>query len=319
MTPERMGGTLVNRSNRIWIRVLLALAIFAAAPAHAEDETAAPEPAGEKNLAELNKQLTNPVSSIWSIQFQQNNLRVSPSPGEGERWSTNLLFQPVMPVAINDDWNLITRPVIPLFVSQAHPEVGDPSHPDRSTAFGDITWLNLISPGPSLTGNWLLGIGPSWILPTAASDFTGQGKYQVGPGALVGYLSEKWILGALAQNWWSFAGEGGRADTNGMNLQPIASYFLPHGWNVGYSGNILANWDAERGRNVWTVPVGALVGKVHKFGKLPIKFTLGIQWFPIQPEEYGQDWNVQIQITPVLPKLVKGNLADPSSLEFGLK
>ena len=298
--------------------VVFALAISAAAPAHAEEEAAAPEPTGAKGLVELNKQLTNPVSSIWSIQFQQNNLRVSPSPGEGERWSTNLLFQPVMPVAINDDWNLITRPVIPLFVSQAHPEVGDPSHPDRSTAFGDITWLNLISPGPKLTGNWLLGIGPSWILPTAASDFTGQGKYQVGPGVLAGYLSDKWILGALVQNWWSFAGEGGRADTNGMNLQPIASYFLPHGWNVGYSGNILANWDAERGRNVWTVPVGALVGKVHKFGKLPIKFTLGVQWFPIQPEEYGQDWNVQIQITPVLPKLVKGNLADPSSLQFGL-
>ena len=312
------GGTSMNRDNRVSMLVLLVLAISAMAPAHAEEEAAAPEPTGAKGLVELNKQLTNPVSSIWSIQFQQNNLRVSPSPGEGERWSTNLLFQPVMPVAINDDWNLITRPVIPLFVSQAHPEVGDPSHPDRSTAFGDITWLNLISPGPKLTGNWLLGVGPSWILPTAASDFTGQGKYQVGPGVLAGYLSDKWILGALVQNWWSFAGEGGRADTNDMNLQPIASYFLPHGWNVGYSGNILANWDAERGRNVWTVPVGALVGKVHKFGKLPIKFTLGVQWFPIQPEEYGQDWNVQIQITPVLPKLVKGNLADPSSLQFGL-
>ena len=309
----------MNRNNRVSMLVLLVLAISAMAPAHAEEEAAAPEPTGAKALIELNKQLTNPVSSIWSIQFQQNNLRVSPSPGEGERWSTNLLFQPVMPVAINDDWNLITRPVIPLFVSQAHPEVGDPSHPDRSTAFGDITWLNLISPGPNLTGNWLLGIGPSWILPTAASDFTGQGKYQVGPGVLAGYLSDKWILGALVQNWWSFAGDGGRADTNGMNLQPIAAYFLPDGWSVGYSGNILVTWDAERGRDVWTVPIGAQVAKVQKLGKLPVKFSLGLQWIPIQPENYGQTWNVQIAITPVIPKLIKGNLAEPSSLRFGLK
>jgi hypothetical protein len=288
----------------------------------AEEETAAPAPAedhtGTESLSDLNKKLTNPVSSIWSLQFQQNNFRVSPGHGDDGRWSTNLIFQPVMPVAINDDWNLITRPVFPLFVSQAHPEVGDPSHPDRSTAFGDITLLNLVSPSPNLVGNWLLGIGPTWIFPTAPSDFTGQGKYQVGPAALVGYLSEKWIAGALVQTWWSFGGEGSRPDTNGMNLQPIAAYFLPHGWSVGYSGNILANWDADRGRNVWTVPVGAQVAKVHKVGKLPIKFSLGLQWIPIQPEEYGQTWNVQIQITPVIPKLVKGHLADPSSLQFGM-
>ena len=104
-----------------------------------------------------------------------------------------------------------------------------------------------------------------------------------------------------------------------MNLQPIAAYFLRDGWSVGYSGNILANWEADRGRDVWTVPIGAQVAKVHKVGKLPIKFTLGLQWIPIQPEAYGQTWNVQIQITPVIPKLVRGNLADPSSLEFGMK
>jgi hypothetical protein len=302
---------------------IVALALLLAAPLRAEDETAAPpvaeDHADADSLEEINKKLTNPVSSIWSLQFQQNNFRVSPGHGESGRWSTNLIFQPVMPVAIDDDWNLITRPVLPLFVSQAHPEVGDPSQPDRSTAFGDITLLNLVSPSPNLVGNWLLGVGPTWIFPTAPSDFTGQGKYQVGPAALVGYLSDKWIVGALAQNWWSFGGAGSRADTNGMNLQPIAAYFLRGGWSIGYSGNILANWDADRGRDVWTIPVGAAVAKVHKFGKLPIKFSLGLQWFPIQPEEYGQDWNVQIQITPVIPKLVKGQLADPSSVHFGMK
>ena len=315
-------GMRIRTKQGLALAISFALVASFATAVRAEDPGSTPgvpnDADSKQSLSELNKKLTNPVSSIWSLQFQQNNFRVSPGPGAGQRWSTNLIFQPVTPVAINDDWNLITRPVIPLFASQAHPGVGDPSDPDRSTAFGDITLLNLISPSEKLVGQWLLGVGPSWIFPTAPSDFTGQGKYQVGPGVLAGYLSDKWILGALVQNWWSFAGDGGRADTNGMNLQPIASYFLPHGWNVGYSGNILANWDAERGRNVWTVPVGALVGKVHKFGKLPIKFTLGVQWFPIQPEEYGQDWNVQIQITPVLPKLVKGTLADPSSLQFGL-
>jgi hypothetical protein len=314
---------LSKRRNPIWTLALLASVLVVASAARAEGETPAPAVAnGEdasQSASELNKQLTNPVSSIWSLQFQQNNFRVTPGHGENGRWSTNLIFQPVMPVAINDDWNLITRPVLPLFVSQAHPEVGDPSDPDRSTAFGDITLLNLISPSPKLVGQWLLGVGPTWIFPTAPSEFTGQGKYQVGPAALVGYLSEKWILGALAQDWWSFSGKGGREETSGMNLQPIAAYFLRDGWSIGYSGNILANWESNRARNTWTVPVGVAVAKVHKFGKLPIKMSLGLQWFPVQPEQYGQDWNVQVQITPVIPKLVRGDLADPSSLEFGMK
>ncbi len=309
----------LRAKGRLVLAIAFALVAMLASPVRAEDPAPEPTADGAKSLSDLNKKLTNPVSSIWSIQFQENNFRVSPGPGEGGRWSTNLILQPVMPVSINDDWNLITRPVLPLFVSQAHPEVGHPSDPGRSTAFGDITLLNLISPGPSLVGQWLLGLGPSWIFPTAPSDFTGQGKYQVGPAALVGYLSDKWIVGALVQDWWSYGGKGGRSETSSMNLQPIAAYFLPDGWSVGYSGNILANWEAERGSNVWTIPIGAQVSKVQKFGKLPIKFALGLQWFPIQPEQYGQDWNVQIQITPVVPKLIKGNLAEPSSLRFGLK
>jgi hypothetical protein len=306
---------------RVWMMALLGSVLFAS-PTAAE-EVAAPQQAAEgdqsaQSLSEVNKKLSNPVSEIWSLVIQQNTGRVDPGHGENPRWSSNLIFQPVLPVAITDDWNLITRPVIPLFASQPHPEVGNPSRPDRSTAFGDTTLLQLISPGPKLAGDWLLGVGPSWIFPTAASDFTGQGKWQVGPGAVVGYLSDKWILGALVQNWWSFAGEGGRADTNGMNLQPIAAWFLPNGWSVGYSGNILANWESDRGRNTWTVPVGAAVSKVQKFGRLPVKFSLGLQWFPVQPENYGQDWNIQLQIVPVIPKLIKGNLTEPSSLQFGM-
>lgn len=273
----------------------------------------------EQSASELNKQLTNPVSSIWSLQFQQNNFKVDPGPGEGNRWSSNLIFQPVLPVAIDDDWTLITRPVIPLFVStpRPDPQPGDPLHVGRSTNFGDVTLLQLVSPGPRLAGNWLLGLGPSWIFPTAGSDFTGQDKYQVGPAALVGYLSKKWILGGLVQNWWSFGGSDKRSPTAQMNLQPIAAYFLSDGWSVGYSGNILADWKNSAGSD-WTVPIGLGVNKVQKLGKVPVKFSLALQWMAVQPDLYGQKWNLQLAITPVIPKLIRGNLIDPSQMEFGL-
>jgi hypothetical protein len=219
------------------------LAATLAASASGAAESAEPsEAAPEHSLTELNKQLTNPVSELWSIAFQQNNFRIDPGPGQGNRWSSNLLFQPVLPIAITPEWNLVTRPVIPLFVSTPFPDpqVGDPLHLDRTTAFGDIALMQLLSPGSDLVGSWLLGLGPTWIFPTASSDVTAEGRYQVGPAALVGYLSDKWILGVLVQDWWSFGG-GRHDDAASMNLQPVAAYFLPHGWSIGYSGNILGN------------------------------------------------------------------------------
>jgi hypothetical protein len=237
--------------------------------------------------------------------------------GHSDRFSSNLLFQPVLPIGISPDWNLITRPVIPLVVSQPHPEKSDPTRIDRSTNFGDITLLQLISPSPKVAGSWLLGAGPSWIFPAGGSDFTGQGKYQVGPGALVGYLSDKWILGALVQNWWSIGGSGSRLKTNSMNLQPVASYFLPNAWSIGYSGNILANWK-NPSSDTWTVPIGLSVAKVVKVGKLPVRLALGGQWMPVQPDQFGQKWNLQLIVAPVIPKLVKGYLTNPTDMTFGM-
>jgi len=91
-----------------------------------------------------------------------------------------------------------------------------------------------------------------------------------------------------------------------LNLQPIAALFFGEGWNIGYSGNILANWKAPPGA-VWTVPVGVGVGKVVKLSRLPVKFLLALQYRPVRPQN-GQEWDVQIHVTPVIPKLIKGIL-----------
>jgi len=131
-----------------------------------------------------------------------------------------------------------------------------------------------------------------------------------------GYLSEKWIVGAFLQNWTSFGGSGPKA-TNSINLQPFAAYFLPDGWGIGYSGNILADWKASA-TNAYTVPIGIAISKVMKLGPLPVKFQLAGQWMPVHPTNFGQVWNLQLSVTPVLPKLMKGNLLEPESLRLGL-
>ena len=286
------------------------LALFTAIPAMAEESGASASPA--PSMTELNKKLTNPVSDLWSISFQQNNYLLS-IPGHGSsNWESNLQFQPVMPVAITSDWNLITRPVIPLFTSVPYTrQTSNPTpHEElaRSTAFGDTILMEMVSPSPKVSGNWLLGVGPTFIFPTASNTHNGQGKWQVGPAAIVGYLSHEWIVGAFMQDWVSFAGQQNREAVHQMNLQPFAAYFLPDGWSIGYSGNILANWQAASSNDVWTVPVGLGVYRVVKIGSVPVKIGVAGQYMPIHPKVFGQQWNFQLSVSPVIPKLITGNL-----------
>ena len=254
--------------------------------------------ATEPDSSELNRELTNPVSSLWSISNQFNNFELN-----NGQWNNNWNFQPVMPVSLTKDWNLITRPVMPFY--NIVPHETSPDEFARDAGLGDLALVELLSPANS--GNWILGAGPTAIFPTATSVFTGQGKWQLGPTAVVGYLTKQFFLGVFPQQWWSIGGEHFRQDTNQMNLQPIAAIFFGEGWSLGYSGNILANWNAPS-EDVWTVPVGLGLGKVVKLGRLPVKIQLALQYMPVHPRISGQEWNVQVQITPVLPKLIKGVL-----------
>ena len=253
---------------------------------------------GEESASELNRKLTNPVSSIWSIANQFNNFELN-----NGHWNNNWNFQPVMPVSLTKDWNLITRPVMPWYNIVPHETA--PGNFERATGLGDLALVELLSPAHS--GNWILGAGPTAIFPTATSPFTGQRKWQLGPSFVAGYLTKEYFIGVFPQQWWSIGGVHSRPDTNQMNLQPIATIFFGEGWSLGYSGNILADWNAPS-EDVWTVPVGLGLAKVVKFGRLPVKFQLAVQYMPVHPRISGQEWNVQVFIIPVLPKLIKGTL-----------
>ena len=103
---------------------------------------------------------------------------------------------------------------------------------------GDIGFVSLLSPA-KISGSFLWGVGPTFIFPSATQTELGQEKWQADPAAVGLYMGKKWIFGAFAQQWWSFAGNSDRESTSQSNIQYFVWRLLPDRWQVGMAPNIL--------------------------------------------------------------------------------
>ena len=289
--------------------------LFLASAAGAEEAPAAAQ-GSQMSAEELNRQLNNPVSSVWSLNFQSNIVSMRNGGStlrneDGERiwssgnseWFYNLNFQPVLPLKLTPDWNVISRPVFPIFAERP---VFDGDDFQDESGLGDITFFSLFSPAQAQAGI-LWGVGPSFIFPSATKDALGQEKWQAGPAAVALHLGPEWIFGALGQQWWSFAGSDSAPRTNQSNVQYFLFRMLPDQWQVGMAPTMTVDWEADEGNEV-TFPIGLGVGKLVKLGKLPVKLTFEVDYAVVHPDDIGQRWNLRLQIIPVLPSLVKREL-----------
>jgi len=290
-----------------WGFVLFMSVSWAVSAEAQSSATPSAEARGAMSAEELNRQLNNPVSSVWSMVFQNNYTRLKsgsqdvPGWDEGDdKWFYNLNFQPVLPLPLTRDWNLINRPVFPTFADRP---VLESDGFDETGGLGDIGLVSLLSPAKT-AGGFLWGVGPSFIFPTASKDELGQEKWQAGPAAVGLHLGKEWIFGAFPQHWWSFAGNDDRKSTSQTNIQYFIWRLLPDQWQIGMAPNITIDWKADDDDKL-TLPVGLGVGKLFKIGGLPIKFILEGQYAVISPDDFGQEWNIRFTVTPVLPSLIK--------------
>jgi hypothetical protein len=270
---------------------------------HPGEEVGEPHHHSGMTADQIAQELANPISSVWSLQLQNNMtfLRGSPSHVYRGEFTSNL--QPAMPFHLTDDWNLIMRPV---FNFTSTPTVDSTGSFDRANGIGETSLISLLSP-QKVKGGLLWGAGPTFIFPTTTRDDLSQRKYAAGPSAVFLKMSKKWVYGIFPQYWWSFSGSDKQGELSQGNLQYFLWRSMGNGWQVGMAPNITYDRKAK-GSNAWTVPVGLGVQKVVKLGELPIKFTLEAQAMVIHPDDFGPRWNLRFAITPVIPALIKGNL-----------
>ena len=273
---------------------------FAQSPDATANQASGPD---NQAAAAASKQAANPLASAWLWQFQENSTWVEMPANGGHRVQSNLQFQPLVSAKLTDNWTLVSRPVLQLFNSA--PYVDQAGQARRVTGFGDMILAFAVSPGHKLVGNWLLAAGPTFILPTATKSLLGQHKWQAGPTAAVGYVGKHFITYVFPQQWFSIGGSG--RTTSQMSMQYAFVYFLKDGWSVGTNPNLLVNWKATSGNRV-TSPIGLQVGKLRKIGHTPVKFDVQVQYYAVRPDVFGPKWNVQLQVTPIMPSLIKRKL-----------
>ena len=97
----------------------------------------AAEPTGESDTERLAKETQNPIANLISVPFQ-NNFNFGIGPNDATQWVMNV--QPVIPISLNKDWNLITRTIMPI-INQPSPATGIPS----AFGLGDINPSRLLS------------------------------------------------------------------------------------------------------------------------------------------------------------------------------
>lgn len=253
-----------------------------------------------QSAAELGKQAANPLSAGWLMQTQQNNNWVGMPFNMGDRVQSDLLFQPLVSAKLTEDWTLFARPVLTLFNST--PFVNPSGQSERTTAFGDTVLAFVVAPHPFFGGHLTVAAGPTFIFPTASDHLLGQHTWQLGPDLGVVLSGKHFLAFAFPQQWFKIGGGGPK--TNQLNTIWGFTYFFKNGWSIGTVPAFLVNWQAPRNQRL-TFPIGPQIGKLCKCGHTPTLFQLQFEYYPVHPSVYGPKWNIQLQITPTIPSLIK--------------
>ena len=249
-----------------------------------------PAAQAQESAADLAKKLSNPIASLISVPFQ-GNYDGGYGPNHGGKYTINI--QPVIPFTLNEDWNVISRTIVPIVWQN---DIAGPS--GDQFGLGDTTQSLFFSPKKPTSSGIIWGVGPVFLLPTATDDLLGGGKWGAGPTAVALKQSGPWTYGALANHIWSLAGDDDRQDVNSTFLQPFISYTTKNAWTFALNTESTYDWQAEQ----WSVPINFTVAKLVKLDKQPIQLTAGIRYWAESPDNGPDGFGGRLAITFLFPK-----------------
>jgi hypothetical protein len=236
--------------------------------------------------AELAKQLSNPVASLISVplKFDYDSKIGSGDDGISRTWT----IQPVIPISLNDDWNLISRTIIPYSVN-----TDVPSGSGSMSGLRDVTQSFFFSPKNPSANGLIWGAGPVFQIPSG-SDLSSD-TWGAGLTGLVLKQENGWTYGALASQTWDVSGD---VEINATFVQPFLTYTTPTSWTYGLNTESTYNGVT----NDWSVPINATVSKLVKIGNQPVSLQGGLRYWASSPDSGPEGWGARFQVTFLFPK-----------------
>lgn len=241
------------------------------------------------DAAELAKKLSNPIASLVSVPFQ-NNSDFGIGKLNGTRNTLN--FQPVIPISISENWNLIGRAVLPIINQYNITGLNE-----KEFGLGDAVVSTFLSPKESKNGlTW--GAGPVFLIPTGTDDYLTTKKFGVGPTAVALLQKNGWTYGALINQIWSVAGSSSRQDISQMFFQPFITYNWKSGSGLGANMELTQNWKSNT-TSMWLNPT---VSGLTSLGKQKVSLAIGPRFNIVAPGASRADWGVRAVIIFLFPK-----------------
>ena len=243
---------------------------------------------GANEAQELAKKLSNPVASLISFPLQSN---FDFGMGTGSGWRYTLNVQPVIPIKLGNNWNLISRTIIPVI------HQGNVTGPNTSqNGLGDTVQSFFFS--PNKTEPFIWAVGPVVLIPTATDQALGAQKWGLGPTALALKQKNGWTYGVLANHIWSVAGKSNRANVSATFIQPFLSYSTRDAWTYSINTESTYDWNG----NSWSIPINPFISKLVRFGKQPVSFGAGLKCWVTTPTGGPEGCGLRVVVTALFPK-----------------
>lgn len=240
---------------------------------------------------DLAKQLANPLASLMSVPLQYNyDHNIGPN-DKGIRHTLNI--QPVLPFSLNDDWNIISRTILPV-IDQRDIYPGSGSQ----TGLGDTLQSVFFSPKEPTASGWIWGVGPAVLLPTASNDLLGADQWGLGPTGVVLRQSGAWTYGALSNHIEHVSNDDKHADISSTFVQPFLAYAIAGGITASLSAEATYDWESSQ----TTLPINLQVNKVGKLGSQLIQYGGGIRYWAQSPDAGPEGWGARLNLAFLFPK-----------------
>lgn len=235
------------------------------------------------------EEVANPLTEVTFFPVRVNFDR-DVGPLDGTLTTINL--QPLTSFNLNENWNLLSRTIIPFVYEDDVLAEGS-----SSSGLGDITQSFFLSPEIASEDAWAWGVGAIVSLPTASKDEFGVDHFAAGPTAIAVKETGPWVFGGLVSYSRSIDRGDGDPKVDAFFVQPFVDYTTDNA--VLFEPTTEATFDREE--DEWSIPLEFTANKFFEVGNYVMAVGGGPRYWIESPDSGPEGWGVNFSVYFFLP------------------